>query len=161
MYQSKDIFYEINRKKEEKMQCQDVKTIVKCCLFFFIWKKKIPCHSASELSFASMLLSGVEIYLYFYLEGHCKRVTAGRAEFRRCWSTRRPDTTRRHPIVPSITSHPVHRRSVPVSHQSVTGMSGGEGGGQGSCHRCSHPAAASFLSPPLKMYSVVSFSCFF
>lgn len=68
VYQSKDIFYEINRKK---MQCQDVKTIVKCCLFFFfIWKKKTknPCHSASELSFASMLLSGVG-NIFIFLSG--------------------------------------------------------------------------------------------
>lgn len=73
VYQSKDIFYEMNRKKEKKMQCQDVKDIVKCCFFLFLFeKKKIPCHSASELSLLSMLLSGVEIYLYFYLKGHCK-----------------------------------------------------------------------------------------
>lgn len=96
------------------MQSQDVKTIVKCCLFFFICKKKIPCLWASALSFASMLLSGVEIYLYFYLKGHCKWVeasTAGRSEVRRRWRPRHHTLAPRRFIHQQSPSPPsFHRR---------------------------------------------------
>lgn len=155
------------------MQCQDVKNIVKCCLSFFIWKKKphkkphvtrpqrVPFHPCCCLA--------SKIYLYFYLKGHCKWVqasTAAGSEVRRCWRPR-PRRLRR-PTSQAGSARSFHQS--PVSQSAVTpspshttlllGCQEGRVGGSELSAALSSSSSFFLFFFPLKMYSVVSFSCF-
>lgn len=50
-----------------------------------------------------------------------------------------------HPIVSSITRRPVRCHSLPASHHSATGMSGGEGGGGSELSALLSSSSSAFL----------------